>query len=189
MYPDCLKQLLEPLGIYDLESGAGAAELEIIGGELNKIFDFFETLICEILPATASGYGLEAYETLLPYRPAYLTTADRRRAVEALLRIRDGCFSRALLQETISGCGLTAEIAEADQASTLIIRFPQNRGIPDNIEQLKSRITQIVPCHLAVEYYYIYSSWQEIMALAETWAEAQTLCECWKKLEIVEAGG
>lgn len=189
MYSNCLKQILEPLGIYNLQAGAGAAELEIIGGELDEIFEFFEVLIAEMLPVTANGYGLEAYERLLPYRPAYLTTENRRSAVEALLRIRNGCFTEALLQETISGCGLTAKIAQSDEMDTVIISFPQNRGIPDNIGQLKSRIMQIIPCHLAVVYYYIYSSWQEIMALAATWTEVQSLCECWKQLEIVEAGG
>ena len=189
MYSECLKQMLEPLGIYNLQTGAGTAELEIIGGELDEIFEFFETLIAEMLPATASGYGLEAYEKLLPYRPAYLTTENRRSAVEALLRIRNGCFTEALLQETISGCGLTAKIAQADETGTVSVSFPQNRGIPDNIEQLKSRIMQIIPCHLAVVYHFIYSSWQEIMALASTWSEVQSLCECWKQLEIVEADG
>lgn len=137
MYLRCLKQILEPLGIYDLENGAGAVELEVIGKQMDEIFDEMETLATEVMPLNASGFGLEKYEAALPYRPSYLTVADRRRAVMALLRIRNGCFTQGLLQDTISGCGIEASIEESNTAQTVKISFPQCRGVPENFESLK----------------------------------------------------
>lgn len=186
MYLRCLKQILEPLGIYDLENGAGAVELEVIGKQMDEIFDEMETLAAEVILLTASGFGLEKYEAALPYRPSYLTVSDRRRAVMALLRIRNGCFTQEFLQDTISGCGIEAGIEESNKAQTVQISFPQFRGIPHNFELLKDRIEQIVPCHLSVDYYFIYSTWQELMAIMSDWASTEADCHSWYEIEILE---
>lgn len=64
-----------------------------------------------------------------PIRPAYITTEDERNAVMALLRIRRGCFTLQMLQDTLSGCGISASIAESGTAMTSAVTFPKNRGI------------------------------------------------------------
>jgi hypothetical protein len=186
MYIRCLKQILEPLGIYDLENGAGAVELEVIGKQMNEIFAGMEILAAEAIPLNASGFGLERYEAALPYRPSYITVADRRRAIMALLRIRNGCFTQELLQDTISGCGIEATIEESNIAQTAKISFPQYRGIPGNFEALKKRIEQIVPCHLSVEYRFIYSTWQELMSILSDWSYAGAGRHSWHDIEILE---
>lgn len=186
MYSNYLKQLLEPLAIYDLELGAGAVEIEVIGERLDEIFEKMETLSAEAIPSTASSFGLECYENLLPYRPVYLSLEDRRRALLALLRIREGCFTKKLLQDTISGCGIAATIEEGNQSLMAVISFPQNRGIPDNFELLKGRIEKIVPCHLSVVYQFIYSSWQQLLSLISDWADAEASCASWREIEILE---
>lgn len=186
MYSDHIKQLLEPLGVYDLAIGAGAAEIDVIGEQLDAVFDRMEIMACEAVIPTAGGFGLTSYEELLPYRPAYLTLDDRRRALLALLRIREGCFTKKLLQDTISGCGIAATIEEGAEALTAVISFPQNRGIPDGFELLKSRIENIVPCHLSVSYRFIYSTWQQLMALLIDWSDAESSCASWRDIEILE---
>lgn len=182
-YYECLKQFLEPLRLYDLENGVGAEELKVIAMQLDEIFQVFEELGREILPPTAEGFGLILYEKLLPFRPAYLTTKDKRRALIALMRIRGGCFTQKLLQETISGCGLKAVIAEGTLPLTAEVSFPENRGIPDDFEKLKIRVEEIVPCHLSIEYKFIYTVWVEIMEKLPNWGNIHLRVNTWKELE------
>lgn len=185
-YYDYLRGLLEPLGIYDLDEGAGAVELGVIGAELDGIFDRLEEFGDEVIPLTASGYGLANFEALFPYRPSYITMEDRRRAVTALLRIRNGYFTVAALCDTLGGCGIKAVVSECETPMTVEVTFPDNRGIPDDNDRLKQKIEQILPCHLAVNYRYIYAAWSDIIAGISSWKSLQELCGSWKMLEIFE---
>ena len=51
-----------------------------------------------------------------------------------------------------------------------------------NVE-LGSRIEQILPCHLAVEYCFVYLLWQELEALLPTWMTLEAQCPTWAALE------
>lgn len=184
-YRDFLAELLEPLGIYDLTSGAGAAELELIGEKLDEIFSELAELEEEILPLTAGDYGLLSYESLFPYRTVFTSSEDRRRAVMALMRIRNGCFTPETIAATIAGCGVNAQVRESEKAMTVEVSFPDNWGIPEGIEALKERVESILPCHLAIEYVYLYSDWGRIMEAAGTWQQIEALCPTWKELEIL----
>ena len=182
-YSDFLKELLRPTGLYDLDEGAGAAELEVYGAQLDALFLELEELGTECLPVTASDYGLRLYEQLLPFRPAYITVKDERRALGALLRIRGGCFSHEQLQDTLAGCGLTAVVRESAAGQTVIVSFPQNRGIPEDFDKLKRRVEEILPCQLAVEYEFIYTAWGELMTQLVTWGAFQEKGLSWKDTE------
>lgn len=185
-YTDYLKQMLLPLGIYDLEEGVGAEEIRVIGKQLDMLFSTLEDLGRESVMAQAESYGLKKYEALLPHTPAYITTQDERNAVMALLRIRGGCFSRLMLQETLSGCGISANITESGTAMMVAVGFPENRGIPEGFDKLKLRIEDIVPCHLAVEYRFTYSTWQELMNRLQSWTVIEENTSSWRELEIYE---
>lgn len=185
-YFNYFKELLAPLGIYDLESGAGKSELELIGCELDRIYDALEEFGREAVPLTAESYGLLNYEELFPYMPSYITTQDRQRAATALLRIRNGCFTASALCDTLRGCGINAVVAESEKHMTVVVSFPDNRGIPDGIDALKQRIEQILPCHLDIEYHYNYSVWNELMKLLPDWKALEAKCPTWRELEIYE---
>ncbi len=185
-YTDYLKQLLFPLGVYDLEEGIGAEEIGVIGKQLDDIFNSLEELGRETVLSQAKSYGLKNYEKLLPYTPAYITTQDERQAVMALLRIRGGCFTLPMLQETLSGCGIFASIAESGKAMTIDVGFPENRGVPQGFDKLKTRIEEIIPCHLAVEYRFTYSTWQELMSKLQGWTAIERNVHSWRELEIYE---
>ena len=185
-YANYLKQILSPLGIYDLESGIGAEEISLIGAQMDEIFDALEEIRREMFLETAESYGLMDFEDVLPFTLTSLTTEDERRTVIALLRIRGGCFSQAMLQDTISGCGLQATIEEGCETMTAVVRFPQNRGIPEGFEKLKGRVEEIVPCHLKTQYVFIYTPWRELMEKLPTWGDAQSRAGTWKQFEIYE---
>lgn len=185
-YESYLKQMLSPLGVYALDMGIGAKELKVIGAQMDEIFDALETIKRESTLITAESYGLTGFEEIMLYRPAYLTPEDERRAVIALLKIRGGCFTKRMLQETLSGCGLAATIEESGEKMTVTVSFPNNRGVPDGFEKLQTRIEQIVPCHLLTKYVFIYTTWQELMAALPNWQTVKLLVSDWHQMETYQ---
>lgn len=182
-YCEYIKQLFEPLRLY-ASGGTGDAELEAIGGEFDKCLGLLQSAEKESLVVTAEDEGLEGYERILPYTPAYISASDRRRAILALLRIDECSFTQTALNDTIAGCGIRAVVREGAAAQTVIVSFPYNRGIPDNIDELKFRIEEILPCHLNIEYHYIYTVWGEIEAFFGMWSELHAEIGSWREIEI-----
>ena len=182
-YAEELRELLRPLKLYDVDGGLGGAELSAEGAALGGVYASLLETETEFSPATASGYGLDRWEALLPFIPAYRTAADRRRAISALLRIDGASFTPDAINDTIAGCGIRAVVTEAETPMTVTVSFPYNRGEPDDLEDLRVRIEQILPCHLNVEYVFLYVCWWELEALFATWAEIEAAAGSWRELE------
>lgn len=185
---DYLRRLLRPLGLYELDEGIGAGELDALGAELDAVSDALFEAESEAVPATAADKGLRAYEDILPYTPSYVTEKDRRRALYCLLRIDGGSFTPGAINDTISGCGIYAVAEETDTALTVRVSFPRNRGVPENFESLRKRIERIIPCHLDIEYFFVYVIWQELEDCFETWLSLETAVKSWSELEKYYAG-
>lgn len=185
-YFDYMKQLLQPLRLYDLDEGYGASELRVLGAELDEVFDELEAAERESIVSTAQDEGLSAYEEILPYVPAYLTPEDRRRAIEALIRIDGASFTPEDMQNSIYGCGIAAEVSETGETNRVEVRFPQNRGIPEGIEALKVRIESILPCHIGVDYIYLFPSWSDMEKMFPTWDELENAHLTWEEIERLE---
>ena len=185
-YYEYLKQLLAPLGLYELERGIGAGELMTAGAELDGVFDELERQEREAIIETAMGDGLSLYGALLPYAPTSGSVVSRRRAMEALLRIDSRSFTPGALQDTILGCGIPALLEETGEHYTVRVSFPGVRGVPANSATLKNRIEQILPCHLNIEYFYAYMLWSDLERLCATWAQLDALALTWTQLEVYE---
>ena len=92
-YGGYLKQLLQPLGLYQLENSVNGAELEAVGAQLDGEAARLEESRREMLVCTASGFGLDQMEQLLGRRPAAADLEHRRQALAALLRVGDDSFT------------------------------------------------------------------------------------------------
>ena len=182
-YTEELRKLLRPLKLYDVDGGLGGAELAAEGMALDGDYASLTETETEFSPATASGYGLDRWEELFPFIPAYRTIADRRRAIAALLRIDGASFTPDAINDTIAGCGIRAVVTETETPMTVSVSFPYNRGEPDDLEDLRERIEQIIPCHLDVEYVFVFVLWWELEALFTCWAEVEAAAESWRELE------
>ncbi len=181
-YTEYIKELLSPLGVYDLNEGAGAGEIEALGETLDVIDDFLSELEREMVCTTAESYGLDRYESMLPYEPVYEDASGRRAALAALLQIDDTSFTKEALNKSLAGCGISAKVYETDEKYLVKVTFPDNRGIPDNIEALKKRIEEILPCHLDVLYVYTYPTWEEILLMG-TWGDIESRGTTWDEFE------
>ena len=91
-----MKQKLQPLGLYRLDSGdALDLELTVYGEELDRLYDALDELLREAFIETAEGYGLEDREKFLgPVRTSE-TTARRRERLLTLCRDCEGARNAA----------------------------------------------------------------------------------------------
>ena len=186
MYSGYLKDLLRPMRIYDVNSGAGAAELEALGKGMDGVFAALEAVEREMVVSTAEGTGLERYEALLPYKPVASTLEARRTAITALLTVSGESFTTDALCEALSGCGITAVVEETGTPQVVRVRFPGTMGVPEGIEKLKERIEMLLPCHLAVDYFYKWFNWLELESTFADWQALEMSGLSWAELELLE---
>lgn len=170
-YCDHLKNLLRPLGVYDLTPGTlSASELEALGQGLDKASEAMDYAEREGSLPTATGLGLDRWESLFASAPVHYSTDLRRQAIAALLRIGNDSFTLAAINDTISGCGIRALAQEKDRFGYIRVIFPEVAGIPEDFERIRTIILDIIPCHLEVEFYFRYLTWEECHAHGYTWA-------------------
>jgi hypothetical protein len=182
-HAEALAELLRPLGVYDLRTGTvNRGELDAYGAALDGGLDELEETEREMCLTTAEGLGLSAVEALLPYRPASETTAQRRQALAALLRIGGDSFTPAAINDTLRGCGIPAQAAETAQPGYVEVSFPGSAGIPEHFQRLRTIIEEILPCHLEITYVFWYNSWAEVARRYPTWGEATAAGLSWYQL-------
>ena len=170
------------MGYYELDSGPGAMELYAEGAAFDRVFGELLLLEAEVFAVTASSFGLERYEEIVPSRPMSETIEDRRAALMALLQI-DGCgFTAEALGSTLRGCGINVIVDEEPEPMTLRVAFPGVRGMPVGFEGLRRRIEQILPCHLEINYAFTYIRWFELEEVG-SWAAMESEIASWFDLE------
>lgn len=147
----------------------------------NELENGLSSTISECFVSTASGI-LSRYEQLL--------------GLEVDVSKPDS-FRRERIRAKISGAGTTTkemvknvassysngevEVIEDTSHYRFVIRFVGMLGIPGNMADLKLTIEEIKPAHLAVEYEYIYNTWENVKVLtweqaaAYTWEEIRTV--------------
>ena len=62
--------------------------------------------------------------------------------------------------------------------------FPGVVGEPAEFEKIQSIILDILPCHLEVEFYFRYLSWQECESMGLTWAGVEADLHTWESFEL-----
>jgi len=180
-----LRDLLGPLGIYQLQPPSlSGSELEALGLGLDHVSSRLDYVERESALATAEGEGLDRLESLFARTPVHYSTELRRQAIAALLRIGGDSFTLSAINNTISGCGIKALVKELGQFGYVQVIFPEVAGIPDGFEQIQNIILDIIPCHLNVEFYFRYLTWEECEAHGYTWAFVQEHNYDWHDFQL-----
>ena len=184
MYEVFLRELLEPLGIYDLsEESVSGAEIFALGAGLDTVSQQLERTEREALTATAQEEGLTRREALFARRPAADTPEERRKAIAALLQIDGDSLTPSAINSAISGCGIRAKALELDTGHLRVI-FPETAGVPAEFPQIQKIILDILPCHLEVEFYFRYLTWDECERDGMTWNWVETHEHTWDSFEV-----
>ena len=159
MYAEYLRELLKPLGIYRTEGGVSGGEISALGRGLDGVHEVLSELEHELFLTTAESYGLTNYEKLLPLKPAYRSIGERRNALVGLLRMDGASFTLDAINATLLRLRHSRRGRGVRKALDRNRELPGTRGIPESFEQLRAAIEQIIPCHLEIEYFFVYTQW------------------------------
>ena len=181
-YAQYLRELLRPLGVYDLEAPFSGGELDVLGQALDGAEEALEEVGREADLTRARDWGLENLARLFARRPAADSPAAMADALAALLRIGGDSFTLAAVNDTISGCGVPARVEETG-VGQVTVSFPGTAGVPESFEQLKKIVEDILPAHLAIEYWFWYLTWAELEEKFSCWADIEALNLTWAQLE------
>lgn len=180
MYEKFLRALLEPLGVYDLGEGTlNRAELAALGAGLDAVSAQVETAEREGLAATAEGEGLVRREALFPRRNAAVTPEERRAALAALLQIDGDSLTPSAINLTLQGCGIKAWAQELGDGKLRVL-FPEVAGVPAGFDRIETIVLEILPCHLEVEFYFRYMTWEECHRAGYIWADLDAAEHTWE---------
>ncbi len=181
-YVGYLEELLRPLGIYDQEGVYQRGELQVSGGVLTQEGDALEELEREMCLLTAEDWGISTIADLFSVRPTYLTEAEHREALLALLRIGGDSFTVSALNQVLYGCGTLAQVSETEETGIVEICFPNIAGMPDGFENICQILEDILPAHLMVEYYFWYVTWGEWEKKIPTFEDLDQRNISWEEL-------
>ena len=137
---------------------------------------------------TASNFGLERIEALLPYRPVCVTAAQRRSALAALLRIGGDSFTPEAINDTLRGCGINARAEEGEKPGYVKVYFPDVAGIPEGFERLRTIIEEILPSHVDVTYVFWSNTWGMVARRHPTFGDGAATGLSWYGLSIENDG-
>ena len=188
-FEDYLVSLLRPLGVYDLRTGTvNRGELAAYGAQLDGAEAELDHTAREMNLTTAKDFGLERIEALLPYRPVCVTTAQRREALAALLRISGDSFTPEAINDTLRGCGINARAEETGRPGYVEVYFPNVAGIPEGFDRLRAIIEEILPSHLDITYVFWYNTWGMVAERHLTFGDAADTGLSWYGLSIENDG-
>ncbi len=177
-----LRDLLRPLGVYNLEAPFNGGELDVQGAALDGIMGRLEEVQKEGSLSTAERWGLERVAALFTRRPVADEPGRLAAALAALLRIGGDSFTLSAINDTISGCGVSAVVKETG-TGRVSVSFPGVAGEPANFQELKKIIEDILPAHLGIEYDFWYLTWRELEANFHSWKEIEDPGFSWVGLE------
>ena len=176
MYEAHLRSLLSPLGIYDLEEhSASGAAVCALGTGLDTVSRRLEEIEREAMESTMVRNPMR--------RPAAVTAEERRAAIAALLQIDGDSLTPAAIDRTIRGCGIRARALEMGGGQLRVI-FPEVAGEPEDFDQIRKIILDILPCHLEVEFYFRYLTWAECEAAGYTWGQVEAAEYTWESFQL-----
>ncbi|MBR4099239.1 MAG: DUF2313 domain-containing protein [Clostridium sp.] len=182
-YRAYLRDVLSPLGVYDLSAPFNGGELTAQGAALDGAEEALDEVSRESNLATAESWGLEEIAGLLSHRPAATDPRSMARALAALLRIGGDSFTLAAINDTLTGCGVTCRVDETETAGTVRITVPGTPGVPDEFEEMKQIIEDILPAHLLPEYQFRYLTWAGLEAALANWTAVENQALSWAALE------
>ena len=181
-HAEYLRDLLRPLGVYNLEAPFNGGELDAQGAALDGAMARIEEVQRESSLTTAEGWGLEKTASLLVRRPVATDPRKLAAALAALLRIGGDSFTLAAINDTITGCGIPAVVKETGTGQ-VAVSFPGVAGEPEGFPELKTIIEDILPAHLGIEYDFWFLIWRELEDNFPSWRSIEDLELSWTQLE------
>lgn len=178
-----LRDLLAPLGVYRWEGSFQWGELQSEGQVLDGVAEELARIQREMNLATAQEEGLTALQSLFGLEPGARDTEELRLALAALLRIGGDSFTLAAMNDTLRGCGVSAQVAETGDPLHLVVSFPGIGGVPADFGRVQTILEAILPCHVWVEYTFSAMTWLALESKFGDWNSLEGDKITWTDLE------
>lgn len=80
----------------------------------------------------------------------------------------------------------SVEIIEKSAEYTVIVKFVDTIGVPDNMDGLIQQLKMIMPAHICVNFEYKYRTWRQVLNTGKTWRQIKGAGYTWNDLMIKE---
>lgn len=153
----------------------------ILSEATNNLEAELSSTIKECFVSTASTL-LSRYEKMYGLQVDILKDETYRKERILAKLVGVGTTTKEMLIETAASYSNgEVEVIEDNANHKFIIKFVGTKEMPGNMADLKLTIEEIKPAHLAVEYLYVYNSWDDISKM--TWSTAESYT--WNELRTV----
>lgn len=156
--------------------------LQVVGEELDSFKQGINEILDQFFVQTAT-WSLDRWEEELGLE-SYAGKPDDQRRSRIISKIRGyGTVTIALIKNVAESYVYgTVEVTEQPELYSFTVKFIDPRGIPPNLDDLKTAIEEIKPAHLAVQYEFTYSTWDELNTWGTTWGDLNALGLTWDAL-------
>lgn len=147
--------MLQLPGLY---RSAPFAELQRVLGEMcRRAGADLELILRQLWPQTASGWGLELWETAYGIPVDLSKDLDFRRT-RLISKLRGQGTPTVELIQAVAASFVNGqvEVVEHNDQYYFVIKFVSVLGIPPNIDDLTAAINEIKPAHLDFSYEYLF---------------------------------
>ncbi|WP_239616142.1 YmfQ family protein [Cohnella mopanensis] len=174
------KEMMSYLPDYYATSRVMSSTIDAQGTEMDMLWRAMDGVLEQYFVPTAT-WGLDLWESELGIPVDIAKPTEQRRSV-VLSKMRGiGTVTVKLIKSVAEAYdGGLVEVTVKPEICTFTVKFVDTRGIPPNLDDLKDVIEEIKPAHLAVEYAFTYTQWDELKQMTWnnlkdfTWGEVMT---------------
>ena len=156
------------------------AELQRVLGEMcRRAGADLELTIRQLWPQTASGWGLELWETAYGIPVDLSKDLDFRRT-RLISKLRGQGTPTVELIQAVAASFVNGqvEVVEHNDQYYFVVKFVSVLGVPPNIDDLTAAINEIKPAHFNFVYEYVFRQW----GLFKPYTWGQLASRTWKDL-------
>ena len=162
-----------------LYAGIPFAQLqEVLGAAVRQAGEDVDFALQQLWPQTASGWGLELWETAYGI-PVEVEKDVAFRRTRLISKLRGQGTPTVELIQAVAASFINGEVevVEHNAQYYFIIKFVSLLGVPPNVEDLAAALKEIKPAHLDFIFEYVYRQWGAVKsytwgALAgKTWSD------------------
>ncbi len=161
-------------------------ELQSYACELDPISEEIDSVIRENFISTATGSGLDAYETIVGARRSDLDNEIRRDMLTALFTVNENDFTVEGVKRFFRSLDMDCTIVEYPKFFDLLIIPTQREYTPVEQEYIRKRAADFLPCHLTFTIEFRQSDWSVYDGLDLTFDEWDAMSMTWDELDRYE---
>lgn len=130
-------------------------------------------------------WGLSYWETVCGIPVDESKPKEQRRSVIKSKLRGAGTVTLAVIKNVVDSFeNGEIQLQENFAKYEVVITFIGKRGVPPNLNDVRTALREIVPAHLSIRFEYTYLSWEELDSAKLNWDELEALNMTWDQLEV-----